>query len=62
MQSHPEASNPVTGPQVPWTSGVLGMVAPQDKDDDSRFLVTLILLDALPAVALRTCCRVLACA
>ena len=39
LQSHPEASNPTSGPTIPWTSGVLGMVAPQD-GDDSRFLVS----------------------
>ena len=24
MQAHPEASNPATGPTVPWTSGLIG--------------------------------------
>ena len=32
MQAHPEGTNPATGPEVPWTSGLLGAPASMDED------------------------------
>lgn len=32
MQAHPEATNPASGPTVPWTSGLTGDQVTVDKD------------------------------
>lgn len=31
-QAHPEAVNPATGPKVPWTSGLTGIVNSMEDD------------------------------
>jgi len=56
MQAHPEATNPASGPTVPWTSGLTGDQVTVDKDPQ-QVNAKIFTSSARPSIhmARRTC-------